>query len=269
MNTLQKMELLRQNIKNSGRLAVAFSGGVDSTFLLKTAKDVLGEGAIAITVKSDAFPKRETAETEEFCKKEHIFQVICDFKPLEIEEFAQNHTDRCYYCKRKLFQKITGIAREQGIVHVAEGSNTDDLADYRPGLKAVEELGILSPLKEAGLCKSDIRLLSKELGLSTWEKPSCACLASRFVYGETITAEKLHMVEQAENFLTGLGFLQIRVRIHGDMARIEALPEDFERFFQGKNRQAVDQTLKEIGFSYVSLDLQGYRTGSMNEIIKK
>lgn len=263
----EKLKALQQYIKELGSLAVAFSGGVDSMFLLKTAHDVLGERTLAITVKSEAFPARETRETEEFCKREGISQLICECHPLELEAFAKNKKDRCYHCKKELFINITKMAAARGIVFVGEGSNLEDLGDYRPGLKAVRELGILSPLREMGFHKSEIRLLSKEMGLAAWDKPSYACLASRFAYGEQITKEKLSMVEHAENFMREQGFLQVRVRVHGDVARIEAMPEDFSYFLQEEKRERIYQTLKEIGFSYVALDLQGYRSGSMNENI--
>ncbi|MEY8421642.1 ATP-dependent sacrificial sulfur transferase LarE [Lachnospiraceae bacterium 38-14] len=260
----EKLEKLKNNIKKLESVAIAFSGGVDSTFLLQAAYEVLGENVLALTIRSAAFPERETKESQDFCKARGIRQVVLDFEPLDLEEFVKNPKDRCYHCKRQLFLKITAAAREQGILYVAEGSNMDDLGDYRPGLMAVKEMGILSPLREAGLYKSEIRFLLKEMGIPAWEKPSYACLASRFVYGEEITLEKLKRVELGEEFLREQGFLQMRVRVHGDMARIEVLPEDFGRFLDEKFREEVWEKLLSLGFSHVSLDLKGYRTGSMN-----
>ena len=183
--------------------------------------------------------------------------------------FCQNPKNRCYLCKRELFEKIGQIAEKEGLAAIAEGSNLDDNGDYRPGLQAVAELGIKSPLRACNLDKQDIRVLSKMLGLPTWEKQSFACLSSRFVYGETISKEKLSMVDQAEQLLLDLGFHQVRVRIHGSIARIEILPAEFERILQEDNREKIYTTLKELGFSYVTLELLGYRTGSMNETLKK
>lgn len=265
--TEKKMEFLKQYLVNLGSAAIAFSSGVDSTFLLKTAHGVLGEHVIAVTAKSDSFPKRELEEAKAFCEKEGIRQVIFESRELEIEGFSQNPPNRCYLCKKAFLEKIKKIARENGMNYVIEGSNVDDEGDYRPGMQAVAELGIQSPLREAGLTKREIRLLSKELGLDTWEKPSFACLSSRFPYGETITKEKLAMVEQGEQLLLDLGFSQFRVRIHGRMARIEIVPEDFSRLIQEKIRSRITEQFREYGFTYVAMDLTGYRTGSMNEVL--
>ncbi len=262
-----KQEELKAYLKKLGSVAVAFSSGVDSTYLLKIAKDTLGDQVIAVTARSCSFPRRELLEAEAFCEKEGIRHFIVDSEELEIEGFAQNPANRCYLCKHELFEEIRQIAREQGMQYVAEGSNMDDNGDYRPGLQAVAELEIKSPLRHAELYKEEIRALSKELELPTWNKQSFACLSSRFVYGETITEEKLGMVDRAEQLLLDLGFHQIRVRIHGTIARIEIDPSEFPKLIQEETRRLVTEQLKSFGFTYVTMDLNGYRTGSMNETL--
>ena len=260
----EKLTKLENYIRELGSLAVGFSGGVDSTFLLTVAHDVLGDKAIAVTSIVASMPEREKSEAAEFCNERGIRQSEARVNPLELEAFRFNHADRCYHCKRMIFSEIMRIAKENGIEYVAEGSNMDDLGDYRPGLKAVDELGVVSPLREAGLTKDDIRKLSKEMGLPTWSKPAYACLATRFVYGDEITEERLHKLDLAEQFLIENGFIQERVRVHGDLARIEVPAEDIERLASAEIREKVYTRFKEIGFMYVSLDLAGYKMGSMN-----
>jgi uncharacterized protein len=272
MNKNSKYERLKEYLVSLDSVAIAYSSGVDSTFLLQTAVDALGtDRVIAITARSCSFPKRELDEARKFCEENKIRHFVVDSEELNIEGFRKNPVNRCYLCKRELFGKILAIAKENGINAVCEGSNMDDNGDYRPGLIAVAECGIKSPLRFAELTKQEIRELSKQRGLPTWEKQSFACLSSRFVYGETISEERLGMVDKAEQLLMDLGFHQIRVRVHGEgkgtIARIEIDPAEFPMIMKDSVREMVSASFKSFGFAYVALDLMGYRTGSMNEVL--
>lgn len=261
----QKFDKLKQILRSFESVVIAFSGGVDSSFLAKVAYDVLGDKAIAVTADSALYSEVEEAKevAEEIGIKHELFFT----EELDIPEFSDNPPERCYYCKKELFSKLWEIAKQQGFKHVVDGANYDDLGDYRPGMKAGAELNVSSPLKDAKLTKSEIRELSKRLGLRTWNKPSMACLASRFPYGTHITSEKLSAVGKAEKFLRELGIKQLRVRHHKDIARIEVLPEDMDILLRNHIREKIVEKFKHLGYTYVTLDLCGYRTGSMNEVL--
>lgn len=266
MSLEKKKEALIENLKTLKRVVVAYSGGVDSTLLLKMAIDTLGKSnVIAIIAQSPTYPEREKIEAINFCKEEGVTYLLIQSDEMEDEKFVANDAKRCYYCKRHLYEEAKKISKKYDIEHIIEGSNWDDLYDYRPGRKAIEEMGIKSPLLEAKLTKEEIRVLSKNLGLKTYSKPSKACLASRVPYGTTITESILKMVEKAEEAIEKYDIRQTRVRYHNNIARIEVFAEDFEKIIS--NREAIVKDLKGLGFHYVTLDLLGYRTGSMNEIL--
>jgi pyridinium-3,5-biscarboxylic acid mononucleotide sulfurtransferase len=263
-----KKEKLIGILKEMPSLLVAFSGGADSSFLLAVANETLKDRVKAATADSITFPLRERKEAIEFAGRLGVEHIMFKSDESAIPEFTANGPDRCYFCKRALSIKLKKIAEEKGIRHVAFAANVDDLGDYRPGTRAAEEMGIISPLTDAGLNKEEIRFLSKEMGLSTWDKPSMACLASRIPYGSAITADKLKTVEGAEDFLLNMGFKQIRVRHHGPVARIEAARTDLPRFLEEDMRSKVVERFKELGFKHISLDLEGFVSGSMNRSLQ-
>ncbi len=262
----RKKQKLISDLKRIGRLAVAFSAGVDSTFLLRTAYDALGDNVIAITGKTVSFPAREYLDAEAFCEELGVRHVTVEIDQMAVDGFRLNPPDRCYHCKKALFTVFLREARARGVDVLAEGSNQDDLGDYRPGMRAIRELEVISPLLGAELTKDDIRRLSREMNLPTWDKPAYACLATRVPCGEEITTGKLAMVERAEEALFELGFRQLRVRHHGDLARVEIDSSEMGRILNVEMTAEVSRRLKEIGFRYVTLDLGGYQMGSMNKI---
>jgi uncharacterized protein len=265
----EKLEKLKLILRKTGGCVIAFSGGVDSSLLLTVAHEVLGERSLGVIATSSTYPKHEYESALEFVRERKIPLVSIVSEELDIPGFRENPKDRCYYCKKELFTKIKAIAEAHGLAFIADGNNADDVHDYRPGLRAAGELGVLSPLKEAGLRKVEIRELAKRYGLPMAEKPAMACLASRFPYGTSITSEKLGQVERVENFLREKGFRVFRARHHGDILRLELDPTEIGTFVRPEIREECVRFIKAQGFIYVTLDLEGYRTGSMNETFKQ
>jgi uncharacterized protein len=263
-----KYDKLKEILKQMESVVVAFSGGVDSTFLLKVSHDVLKDRAVGITIRSEVMGEQEVKRAVKFAQKWNIPHRLISISCMDNQEFVKNPPLRCYICKKDDFAPMIDIAREEGYNHVLDGSHAQDKDDYRPGLKALEELHIRSPLKEAGFVKEEIRILSKEMGLPTWNKPSAACLASRIPYGSAITPQALKQVDRAESVLRSLGFKQVRVRHHDQIARIEVPEEEFRQIVDGKTRKQIVRRFKQLGFAYITFDLEGYRTGSLNEVLE-
>ena len=269
MEVEEKLSKLKVIVSKLESVVVAFSGGVDSTLVAKVCYDTLKDNSMAVTARSETYPDFEFKESQELAREIGIKHMVVDTSELAIEGFANNPPERCYFCKTELFGKLKEIAKEHGFLNVADGANSDDTQEFRPGLKASKELNVRSPLKEAGLAKEDIRKVSKLLNLPNWNKPAYACLSSRFPYGQSITEEKISMVSKAEKYLRDLGLIQFRVRHHETIARIEVLPGDIHTLTNSPAKEELTAKFKEIGFTYVTLDLAGYRSGSMNEVLSE
>jgi len=269
MNLLSKHEALEKILKDLQSVLVAYSGGTDSTFLLKVAADVLGDRVTAVTASSETYTMRELEEARQTAVAIGVPHIVVYTNELDDPHFSSNPPDRCYYCKKELFAKLFELARQNGLHCVIDGSNCDDEKDFRPGMKAAKEFGVRSPLRDAGFTKEEIRALSKKMHLHTWDKPPLPCLASRFPYGTQITREKIMRVASAEKLLADFGIRQLRVRDHDTIARIEVLRVDMPTFLDEKISQLIMEKFKALGYTYVAIDIQGYRMGSMNEPLKE
>ncbi|MFA4967280.1 MAG: ATP-dependent sacrificial sulfur transferase LarE [Candidatus Margulisiibacteriota bacterium] len=267
---MRKLDILKDILKDMKSVLVAYSGGVDSAYLLKIAVDTLdNDKVLAVTASSETYPDHEKKEARELCEKLGAKAMVIETREFDDPNFRSNPKDRCYYCKKELFSKLTAIMKENNLAFIIDGSNADDLNDFRPGAKAKKELGVRSPLQEAELTKEEIRSSAKAVGLSNWDKPSSACLASRIPYGTEIVPEVLQRIEKAEDYLRSLGFKQLRVRHHDKLARIEIESHEIPVIMKGNMMGKINKKFDELGYIYVTLDLKGYRTGSLNEAINE
>jgi len=263
-----KYEKLQRILKGMARFVLAYSGGVDSTFLLKASQETKGCEVLPVTAVSETYTSKELKEARSFAKGNKLGHVVIETEELKNKDFKDNPPERCYFCKAELFSKMYAIAKSKNIRWMADGANADDFKDFRPGLKAAGEAGVRHPLAEAGFTKADVRRLSKKMGLKTWDKPAVACLASRIPYYNEITIKKLMTVEKAEEILKSMGLKEVRVRHYGDTARIEVEPDKFKALLLQKNRDKIVKSFKKFGFKYITLDIEGFRSGSMNEVLK-